>query len=62
MNAETKLKMTTEGPIARVTLNRPDIHNAFDDDVVEALTRAAGELAEDDRIRVVVLAGEGNSF
>ena len=35
------LRIEREGPLARVTLNRPEIHNAFDDQLVRRLARAA---------------------
>ena len=51
-----------EGAIVRMTLNRPDVRNAFDEDVVHALTNAAASAAEDPSVRVVVLAGKGKTF
>lgn len=51
-----------EGPVARLRLNRPDLHNAFDAILIAALTGALEAVAQDDSIRVVVLEGEGASF
>jgi methylglutaconyl-CoA hydratase len=48
--------------IARVTLDRPAVHNAFDDALIAELTQAFRSLDGDDRVRVVVLAGAGKSF
>jgi methylglutaconyl-CoA hydratase len=48
--------------IATVTLDRPEIHNAFDDAMIAALTRALHDLAADAAVRVVVLAASGRSF
>ena len=48
--------------VATVTLNRPKVHNAFDDTVIAALTAAFAELAGDAAVRVVVLTGAGQSF
>ena len=48
--------------VATVTLNRPQIHNAFNDDVVSRLTRIWDRLAGDAAVRVVVLKGAGKSF
>jgi methylglutaconyl-CoA hydratase len=45
-----------------LTLNRPAIHNAFDDGQIAELTTALQGLAEDDAVRVVVLTGAGRSF
>ncbi|MGY0798910.1 enoyl-CoA hydratase-related protein [Lysobacter sp. A286] len=51
-----------EGPVARLRMNRPEIHNAFDAMLISALTGALENLGEDDSVRVVVLEGEGASF
>jgi len=56
------LKLSREGVVAQLRLSRPDVRNAFDDTVLEELTRAAGELGEDDSVRAVVLSGEGKVF
>ena len=47
---------------ATLTLNRPDVHNAFDPDMVQALTAALTRVAKDDAVRAVVIAGAGKSF
>ena len=51
-----------EGPVARLRMNRPEVHNAFDAMLIAALTGALDALATDDDIRVVVLESEGASF
>ncbi|MEW6687550.1 MAG: enoyl-CoA hydratase/isomerase family protein [Pseudomonadota bacterium] len=48
--------------VATVTLNRPEVRNAFDDELISALTLAMGELERDSSVRVVVLAGAGSAF
>ena len=48
--------------VARVTLNRPEKHNAFDDAVIAELRAAFDGLAARDDVRVVVLASEGGNF
>ena len=48
--------------VAKVWLNRPDVRNAFNDDVIAALTAAFTELAKDDALRVVVLGAHGKAF
>ncbi|MGB7240485.1 MAG: crotonase/enoyl-CoA hydratase family protein [Sulfitobacter sp.] len=48
--------------VATLTLNRPDKHNALSAQMMADLTKAAAELAADDRVRVVVLTGAGKSF
>jgi methylglutaconyl-CoA hydratase len=56
------LRLERRGPVARVTLARPDVRNAFDDGLIEELTRAFREAGDDPDVRVVVLSGEGASF
>ncbi|KGJ93616.1 enoyl-CoA hydratase/isomerase family protein [Thalassotalea sp. ND16A] len=48
--------------VATVTLNNPDKHNAFDDSIIESLTRAFSEIGNNDNLRVMVLASNGKSF
>jgi methylglutaconyl-CoA hydratase len=62
MSNAQPVTVTREGPIARVTLSRPELHNAFDEDLIAGLARTFSELARDDTARVVVLAGAGKSF
>jgi methylglutaconyl-CoA hydratase len=58
----TRLRLERNGVVARVILNRPEVRNAFDDLLVEELTRAFRAVAADSETRVVVLSGEGPSF
>ncbi|KQZ55530.1 MULTISPECIES: enoyl-CoA hydratase-related protein [unclassified Lysobacter] len=51
-----------EGPVARLRLNRPALHNAFDAVLIAALTGALDAVAGEDAVRVVVLEGDGASF
>lgn len=51
-----------EGAVARLRLNRPQLHNAFDSTVIAALTGALEAVAHDPQVRVVVLEGDGASF
>ena len=48
--------------VATITLRRPDIHNAFDDELIERLRRELQGLNNDPKVRVVVLAADGKSF
>jgi methylglutaconyl-CoA hydratase len=48
--------------VARVTLARPEVRNAFNAEVIEQLREAFLEITAADHIRAVVLAGEGNVF
>lgn len=47
---------------AIVTLNRPEVHNAFNDRVIADLTATFARLGEDDSVRRVVLRARGKSF
>jgi methylglutaconyl-CoA hydratase len=49
-------------PITRITLNRPDTHNAFDETLIARLTEVFESLRDDATTRVVVLQGAGKSF
>jgi methylglutaconyl-CoA hydratase len=48
--------------VALVTLDRPDLHNAFDETLIAELTRALHELDRSPDVRAVVLLGAGRSF
>lgn len=48
--------------VARLTLTRAEVHNAFNDRLIAELTQALRGLESDQRVRVVVLAAEGKSF
>ncbi len=50
------------GPVARVTIDRPGVHNAFNEQVIAELHEAFVGLSRESRVRVVVLASEGRSF
>jgi len=50
------------GAVARVSLTRPEVRNAFDDALIGELTEAFASLSSDAGVRVVVLSGEGPSF
>lgn len=48
--------------VVTVTLNRPEVHNAYDGALIDALIDALGALAADPRVRVLVLRGNGKHF
>jgi methylglutaconyl-CoA hydratase len=56
------LDVTKRDGIARVTLNRPDLRNAFDDALIRRLRASFEDVASDRTIRVMVLAGNGPAF
>lgn len=57
-----RLRVVRDGPVARVTLDRPEVRNAFDEILIDALTGAFLSFTEDAETRVVVLEGEGPTF
>ncbi len=59
---ESQILVHRQGPIARVTLNRPEVHNAFDEHLIAALTELFEAFAEDGDLRCVLLTGAGRSF
>ncbi len=58
----TYLRESIANGVGIVTLVRPDLHNAFNEEMIEEITRAFEDVGRDAGVRVVVLAGEGKSF
>lgn len=56
------LALTTGGPVATITLNRPRVHNAFNEEMFADLDSAFDEIDAMQENRVVVLTGQGKSF
>jgi methylglutaconyl-CoA hydratase len=56
------LNVEKKDGVARVTLNRPEVRNAFDEVLIKKLREAFVDVANDSGIRVVVLAGNGPAF
>lgn len=48
--------------VGRISLNRPDVHNAFNVTMIRELTDAFAMVKEDNSVRVVILTGVGESF
>src|SRR5579884_491445 len=61
MNEPLDVAMDTAG-IARITINRPKRANSFDPALASALIEALDWLATDEKVRVLVLMGNGRSF
>ncbi len=61
MKFET-IKYETRGPLAWLTLNRPDKLNAISATMVAELNQALDEAERDDAVRVIMLKGEGRAF
>ena len=53
------LRIERDGPLLRVTIDKPERRNAFDAELIRELTEAFADVGD---ARVVVLAGEGESF
>jgi methylglutaconyl-CoA hydratase len=51
-----------DGAVERLTLNRPDVRNAFNDAVITELTDWADVTARDETVRAVIIAGAGPTF
>ncbi len=51
-----------DGRIGRITLNRPEVMNAIDDELPGALSAAVAEANADPEVHVMVLAGDGPAF
>lgn len=60
--AESTISLTFENGVARVTLARPEVRNAFNADVIAELHAAFTRIAAADDVCAVVLAGEGKVF
>jgi len=56
------LTLEKKDGVARVTLDRPEVRNAFDDALIGRLHESFVSLGEDDSVRAIVLAGNGPAF
>ena len=57
-----RLAITIEGDVARITLNRPEVRNAFDEVLIEELTTALERIEQDAHPRLVLLKASGSAF
>jgi methylglutaconyl-CoA hydratase len=68
VSPETRIRAELDGPIARITLARPEVRNAFDDVMIVEMSRALESLAErfggedPSAPRALVLTGDGSAF
>jgi len=58
----TSLQLADRAGVRTVTMNRPQLHNAFDDSLIAELTDALAAAGRDENVRAVVLTGAGASF
>ena len=56
------IRLTNDKKVARVTFDRPEVHNAFNAVMIAELAEVFGQLGKDESVRVIVLTGEGQSF
>lgn len=56
------LSFAQHGDVAELTLDRPDVHNAFDNVLITELTETLQRLDTDTSIRAVILTGRGHTF
>lgn len=61
-NNEKVLLEVNEQGIASVTLNNPDKHNAFDDEIIKQLTDVFNDISKREDISIMVLASNGKNF
>ena len=61
-NQYQTLLFELDNGVARVVLNRPDVHNAFNDIMIREMTDVFNGLEKHSEVRVVVLTGKGKSF
>src|SRR5215472_9567962 len=59
---EPVLEIEKNGPVARVWMNRPAVHNALNEAMIDELSETFLDLGEDPAVRVIVLSGRGKSF
>ncbi len=58
----THLIVEVANHVGRITLNRPEVRNAFNDDVIAELTQAFKDMGANSEVRCIVLAAEGSAF
>lgn len=56
------ITLDRKGPVATITLNRPELRNAFNETAIAELNAAFQQVNEDAQLRVVILAAQGPAF
>lgn len=59
---DSNLLIEIENGVAKLILNRPDVHNAFDDVLIQTIIHALDDISTNDHIQVVVLTSNGKHF
>jgi enoyl-CoA hydratase len=62
MTTGPRVKVDVEGPVATLTVARPEKLNAFDLDMLRDLSAACDEVEADRSVRVAIITGEGKGF
>jgi methylglutaconyl-CoA hydratase len=62
MNTQSVIYECDERGVATLTLNRPQKHNAFDEQLISELTQWFERIEQDEKVRVLILASTGKSF
>ncbi|SOC36804.1 short chain enoyl-CoA hydratase [Rhizobium subbaraonis] len=60
--SEPRIRVTVDGPIATLTIARPEKLNAFDIDMLRQLAAACDAIEAEAAVRVAILTGEGKAF
>ncbi len=58
----TTLQIKKQQESTTITLNRPDVHNAMNEDLMKELTHCFKTLSSDEKTRIIILTGNGKSF
>lgn len=62
MNQQNVLLSCDDRGVATLTLNRPEVHNAFDDTIINSLIASLEQVTNDPSVRVLILRSEGKNF
>lgn len=62
MSTDNVVLYSSDGAVARITLNRPEKRNALNDAVIAALKESLKSAAADKNVRVIVISGAGKDF
>lgn len=54
--------VSSDGPLLTIALNRPEVHNAFNEIMIAELREVIDRTVDEARVRVVILTGTGRSF
>lgn len=56
------IRFSLNDQIGKIILSRPEVHNAFNDIMIEELMNICSEISKEKDIRVIIITGEGKSF